>query len=459
MNVFGYELTIARKAAAVAQRVPLRPLSGRMGGWWPVIREPFTGAWQQNQELVLDSVLANPYVFACVRLISSDIGKLRLRLVEQDAIGIWHETTNPAWSPVLRRPNEYQTVNKFVEQWLISKLTTGNTYVLKSRDQRGVVDALYVLDPQRVTVLVSPDGAVYYQLNRDDLSGLPEEARTVPAREIIHDRYLCLFHQLIGVSPIFACGLAALQGLKMQSNSTTFFGNGAVPGGIITAPGHIDDDTAKRIKDYWDSNYSGANVGKVAVLGDGLAYEGVSMTAVDAQLIEQLQWTGATIATCYGVPIYMIDESKSSGSYANDEPRLQHYYAQCLQALINAFELCLDDGLALPSPFGTEFDIDDLIWMDTSTKTKAASDAIGSGALSPDEARRKWYGLGPVAGGDTPYMQQQYFSLAALDERDSAQPFAKAAPAPPAVPAQSTDGGTAAFAAALRKHLELDDAA
>ena len=54
--------------------------------------------------------------------------------------------------------------------------------------------------------------------------------------------------------------------------------------------------------------------------------------------------------------------------------------------------------------------------MVTATKTKAAAEAIGAGALSPNEARFKYFGLGKVEGGDTPYMQQQNFSLAALAE-------------------------------------------
>jgi hypothetical protein len=84
--------------------------------------------------------------------------------------------------------------------------------------------------------------------------------------------------------------------------------------------------------------------------------------------------------------------------------------------------------------YGTEFDIDDLIWMDTATKVKAAHDAIGAGGMSPDEARRKYFGLGPVTGGDTPYMQQQMFSLKALAQRDANEPFAAPTPAPMVLP-------------------------
>src|SRR5215813_8029451 len=209
----------------------LSPITGR-SGWYPVVRESFTGAWQQNVEVNQETVLSYFAVFSCVTLIATDIAKLCLRLVEKTKDGIWVETDSPAFSPVLRKPNRFQTIIKFVEHWLISKLIQGNTYVLKARDNRGVVIGLYVLDPTRVTPLVATDGSVFYQLRRDDLSGLRQnEMVTVPAREIIHDTMVTLFHPLVGVSPIYACGQAAVQGLAIQSNSTKFFSNSSTPGG------------------------------------------------------------------------------------------------------------------------------------------------------------------------------------------------------------------------------------
>ncbi len=414
--------TIARTKALGIQ---LQALSGR-GGWWSVIREPFLGAWQRDQEIRMDTVLTYSAVYSCVTLIASDIAKLCLRLVQESSDGIWTETDSPAFSPFLRRPNRYQITTKYVEQYIVSKLIHGNAYVLKQRDNRGVVIAGYVLDPTRVTPLVATDGSVYYELKRDDLSGLPLDVVTVPASEIIHDTMVSLYHPLIGLSPIYACGLAAMQGLSIQGNSNKLFSNGSIPGGVLTAPGAINDETAQRLKAYWDTNFTGDNVGKVAVLGDGLKYEGMAFKAVDMQLIEQLKWTGETVCTCFHVPAYMVGIGPPP-PYANIGPLLQQYYSQCLQSLIKNFEDHHDKGLGLGPDFGnqygTEFDINDLIWMDAETKTKAASDSIGSGGMSPNEARKQFFGLGKVTGGDTPYMQQQYFSLAALANRDQNNPF------------------------------------
>lgn len=401
----------------------LKPLSPGSNGWWPwgVIRESWTGAWQANVEVRSDTVLTYSAVFACVTLIASDIAKLRLRLVEQTADGIWQETESPAFSPFLRKPNRYQTRIKFVEQWMTSKLIHGNAYVLKERDQRGLVVAAYVLDPTRVTPLVSTDGSVYYQLRRDDLSGLSAETVTVPAKEIIHDLMVALYHPLIGVSPIFASGIAAMQGLAIQQNSQKFFSNGSNPGGVLTAPGAISDETAARLKAHWDAAYTGENVGKVAVLGDGLSYKAMAVNANDAQLIEQLRWSAETVCSCFHVLPYMIGVGPPP-PYANVEPLLQAYYSQALQILIESFELSLDEGLGMAEKIegrwlGTEFDLDDLFRMDTATKTKAAMESINSGGMSPNEARLKYFDLGPVPGGATPYLQQQYWPLSQLSER------------------------------------------
>jgi len=452
-------------ALHVKAQPQLQPLSGR-GGWWSVIREPFMGAWQRNEEVRMDTVLTYSAVFACVTLIAADIAKLALRLVSQDADGIWTEATSPAFSPLLRKPNRYQTRVKFIEQWIVSKLIHGNTYALKERDRRGVVVALYVLDPTRVTPMVAQDGSVFYELKRDDLSGLPKEAVTVPASEIIHDTMVSLYHPLVGLSPIYACGLAAMQGLSIQANSNKVFSNGSIPGGVLIAPGAISDETAARMKEQWEEKFSGDNVGKVAVLSDGLKYEQMSYNAVDMQLIDQLHWTGETVCTCFHVPPYMVGIGPPP-PYANVEPLIQQYYAQCIQSLTTNFEVCLDEGLGLlqkidGTQYGTEFDIDDLYWMDIAARNKAAADGIGSGGMSPDEARKRFYGLGRVKGGGSPYLQQQYYSLEALAQRDADKPFSKPTPAPaPALTAEPADDDedemdmAAAFTAIRRKGIEV----
>jgi HK97 family phage portal protein len=369
VRLLGFDIT-RTKAAPSGLRSP-----SAGGGWWPLVREPFTGAWQRNVSVDRETVLTFHAVFACMTLIASDVAKLRVKLVEDDGDDVWSETTNPAYSPVLRRPNPVQNRIQFWESWILSKLSRGNTYALKERDQRGVVNGLFVLNPTRVSPLVADDGSVFYRLAADNVSGVEQEI-VVPAREIIHDRFNCIFHPLVGVSPIFASGLAATQGLNIQTNSALLFANNASPGGVLTAPGHIDDANAKRLKEVWEQNYGGRNVGRVAVLGDGLHYEKMVLTAVEGQMIEQLKWTAEVVCSTYHVPPYKIGVG-ALPSYNNVQALNVEYYSQCLQILIESAELCLNEGLEMATGLGTEFDLDNLLRMDSVTQADVATKLVG----------------------------------------------------------------------------------
>lgn len=433
MNLFGLTISRQKSIPTVNATGQLASVDSRS---WVRILESFPGAWQNNVEVTVSNVTTHPAVFACTTLIMNDVSKMRLRLVQQDDDGIWNDVENPAFSPVLRRPNPYQNRIQFIATWMASKLLYGNTYVLKIRDNRQVVIGLFVLDPQRVRPLVAPNGDVFYQLDRDDLSKLPQlNGYTVPATEIIHDRWNCLFHPLVGLSPIYACGLAAVQGLNIENSSVDFFAQGGRPGGILTAPGLISPQTAKDLKDYFDANFAGENAGKVAVVGDGLKYEKLTMSAADAQLIAQLKWSDEMVCSCYHVPPYMVGLGPPP-NYNNIEALTQGYYSQGLQIHIESIELCLDEGMGLTSGdvaakrFGTEFDISDLLRMDSATLIKFLKD--GKDYFTPNEGRLL-LNLKKVTGGDVVYRQQQDFSIEALSKRDAKpDPFAGKTPQPPA---------------------------
>lgn len=410
----------------------LSPVFNRSRGWFSIM-ESFPGAWQRNVEVKFDSVLSYHADFACRTLIASDISKLRIKLVREREPGIWTEVKRNPFSAVLNKPNHFQNRIQFMEHWVLSKLQTGNTYVLKQRNQDGAVSALYILDPKLVTPLVADDGSVFYQLDTDKIASLPQSV-IVPAREIIHDRFNCFYHPLVGISPIFAGGLAAMQGLAIQNDSTAFFQNGAQPGGILSTDGEIQEDTAKRIKEHWESEYSGKNSGRVAVLGDGLKYEALKAKAVDAQLIEQLKWSATVVCSVYHVPPYKVGVGDLPANSTIESLNLE-YYSQCLQVLMESIELCLDEGLGTGANLGTEFDTDNLLRLDTVSQMEAMDKS--KGILTPNEMRKK-LGYAPTDGGDSPMVQQQNFSLEALAKRDAqADPFNPSASSQPLTTAET----------------------
>lgn len=402
------------------------------GGWtspwyWPgAVLESFAGAWQRNVvEAPVSTLLSFSAVYACIAGISNDIGKLRMKLM-RDVDGIRVEVTeNLPWLPLLRNPNHYQNRIQFFVVWMLSKLMYGNTYVLKGRDARGVVNRLYVLHPTCIKALVAEDGSVFYGLQRDDLVGLTDEVLedlkerygeiAIPSSEIIHDRMNPLWHQLVGVSPLYACGNSATLGAAIQGNSTKFFQNKAMPGGMLTAQGSISDETAARLKATFESNFGGDNVGKLLVVGDGLEFKSFSVDPDKSQTKEQFDNAVADVARAFRYPLWKLGGAMPP--YTKPDQAQTLYYMDCLQEHMEAIEECLNNGLELPAGIKTEFDIEGLMRMDTQSLYE--SNNAAKGWMKLDEQRRR-ANLGPLdKGGNTVYLQHQDYSVEALAKRDA----------------------------------------
>ena len=399
---------------------------------WARIFDWTPGAWQTHHPYEKkDSVLTHPTVFACQTLIANDMAKLPF-YIQKLVDDIWVTDPDHQYAGLLRRPNAYQTRQQFIEYWALSKLSTGNAYGLKQWTGRRIT-GVDILDPFKVTPLVSDSGEVFYRIDEDQLTPFNEGQIVVPATEIIHDRFNCLYHPLVGTSPIFAAGSVALGGLSGIKNMEKFLKNGSNASGILTAPGAISDNTAKRLSDDWNSKFNGDNSGRVAVAGDGLKFEQLRMSNVDAQLIETLKWDDEKIAAVYHVPGYMVGIG-ATPAYNNIGALLQSYYSQCLQSLIEAFEGVMDLGLDMDDNNRTQLDTDALFRLDTKTLLESLEIGGRAGIYAPDESRAR-LNLPKVPGGEYPYMQEQNYSLAALAERDAQHPLVAPPEPPPPVPA------------------------
>lgn len=410
-----FDWMTGKKSANTAQAV-------NGGDVWHTIHEPFNGAWQRNEEIEVskNDQMRHHAVFACMSLITRDIGKLKIKTKEK-VKGVSQETKSRA-NKLLAKPNHIQNTQQFFECWASQKTAYGNTYVWKVRDIYGDIWQLLILNSERVKPLVDPNGNVFYQVRKDRLFDLDEDV-VFPASEIIHDRFNCFYHPLIGLSPITACALAASQGVSIQRNAKAFFANASRPSGILVAPGAIREDVAKDMSDKWNANYSGTGTGRTAVLSDGVTYQAISVAAQDAQLVEQLKLSGEIICTAFSVPAFKVGLAPPPAGKVSDYNDI--YYSDCLQHYLESIENLLNEHLNLEPGVETEFCLDGLLRMDSSSQMEYLTKAVGGSILSPNEARAK-IGYTAVPGGESPMIQQQNYSLAAIAKRDdSADPFAK----------------------------------
>lgn len=448
MKIFG--ITITRNKEAPEQKA-LSHVSANRGGWWRVL-EPFAGAWQLNVEEKRADLLTYPTLYACIYRISSDIGKLPFRL-RQRMGGIWADTTNAAYDPVLKKPNGFQTAGQFREYWVLTKLIQGNAYVLKRRDNRGVVVDLYVLDPERVMPMVSDSGAVFYQLQTDALNTLPAnypaENLIVPASEIMHDRCMTLHHPLVGIPPLAAAYWPALKNMKIMRSATEFFANNAQPGGILTAPAGMTETDAQAVQEYWTTNFTGSKAGRVAIVGADMKFTPFAMKSIDSQMVEQMRYSDEQICQPFGIPPFKVGIGTIPAGLGVDGLN-QLYYSDALQTHIEHMEALLDEGLRISAPLGVELDLEPLLRMDEGKRAEVETKLVSGKIKTPDEGRLR-FNLAPTGGGDTLWGQHQDYPLGVLAERNDLNPAPAPVPAPPEDPEEPEEiKGMRAFLATQR---------
>ena len=401
----------------------LRSLFSSPTNYFPNVHEPFAGAWQRNMELRATSADENFAFFSCITLIANDIGKMNIVVKEKTPQGYYKIAESPQYdylANLLNYPNRYQTSQDFLMEIANSVNHTGDAYVYKSGSNPLKPDALYILNANSCQAEVLNDGTVTYRAAADKYAGIYEDT-IIPSEHIIHILINPLFDPLCGISPLFAAALNVHQAIAMGKTSFEFYQNSARPSGLLIAPTHIDNETAKSIKERFVEATSKKNAGNVVVLGDQMDYKPMTITSAEQQLIEQLKFNTEAICACFHIPVWKILGGNTT--FTNIEAQSQTYYNDALFPLVKQIEEKLNRGLGIdPRKAWIELDKSAILQMDSATRFKNHSDAIKGGWMTPNEARLD-EDLKPLNGGDTVYMQQQNYSLEALAKRDAGDPL------------------------------------
>jgi HK97 family phage portal protein len=117
-------------------------------------------------------------IYACVRIISEDIGTLPLHIKTRTESGKGKVQNGHPVARLMRRPNPYMNGIDFRCALIASLELYGNSYaIVRERDKRGYATRLDLLDPKGVTP-VAGDIDLYYSV-----AGISE---LVPSRDMVH---------------------------------------------------------------------------------------------------------------------------------------------------------------------------------------------------------------------------------------------------------------------------------
>ena len=179
------------------------------------------------------------------------------------------------------------------------------------------------------------------QLTYTYTTGEGRMVRLDPA-EVLHIPGLG-FDGVVGYSPIALEKSAVGLSIAAEEYGSKFFGNGAMPSGVLTHPNTVKDP--KRLRESWNAAYGGsANSGKVAILEESMTFTPISIPNDAAQFLETRKFQVTEICRIFRVPPHMIGDLERA-TFSNIESQNISFAVHTIRPWLVRIEQGMDRAL------------------------------------------------------------------------------------------------------------------
>lgn len=346
-----------------------------------------------------DTAMAVSAFWACVRLIAETIASMPLRCYRTDDSGRSEDVSYALWRLLQFQPNRYQTRIEFFETLALNLVTSGNCYCAIERMPDGTPFSLLPLMSAQMRVVLDTNGDRIYQYT--DSSG---NLRAYSSESIWHVK---LFgNGVTGLSPL--AYMSQTLGVAIDSNdrAATLSASGGKTNGVLMVDKLLTKDQRAAVRENFRELTEGST-DQLFVLEADMRFERTALSPQDMQLLETRRFSVEEIARFLGVPSVLINDTASTTAWGSGIYQIvTGWYKLGLRPYLERFESSIKQHL-MPSEdwdrIDIEFDFDELLRADLATRMEANSKAIGSGQLTPDEARHS-EGRPAMPGGNAIYL-------------------------------------------------------
>lgn len=245
----------------------------------------------------------NAIAYRCVRMIAEAAASAPLKV-------------GPADHPLARllaRPNPEQTGVELMEAFYGHLQVSGNAYLEAASLGEAAPSELYVLRPDRMSVVPGADGWPVGWEHR--VGGNVRRFERDPVSNEAPILHLKLFHandDWYGLSPMEAAGYAIDIHNAGGAWNKALIDNAARPSGALVFTGaggadRLSEEQFRRLKqELEDMHVGAANAGRPMLLEGGLEWRPMSLSPADLDFIEARHAAARDIALAFGVPPMLL---------------------------------------------------------------------------------------------------------------------------------------------------------
>lgn len=344
-----------------------------------------------------EGALDSPTTLACVRVLAESLGQLPAHVFRRGADGAKDRADDHPVARLLAQPNEWTSGFEFRVGMMTQALLYGAAYAHVGRTSDGRILEVVQAPPRTITREVDPaTGEPVFRATLADGT-----QREVDRRDLLvirlpgadPSRDLSLVHHLreaIGLDKAIASHVGRL------------FSRAARPAGALKTNARLNDATAKRLQASLQAMHAGQESGRTIILEEGLAFEQMQFSSVDAQVIETWQRVTSEICRGFRVPLHLAQDWQRA-TWSNSEHMSQAFLTLTMLPWIKVWEQALARDLLTEDERDShyiEFLTADLAKADLAARFNAYTQAANAGILTINEIRAL-ESRPPLAGGDT----------------------------------------------------------
>ena len=366
-------------------------------------------------------------VFQCVTIIANGIASHPLnvyqRLFENDRTGKKITYSHPLYNILAKRPNPEMSSTTWRRTMTCHKLLWGNAYSEIERDRTNRIIAIWPRNPARTRPVRAtssvtmegttyPPGTMFYEtfdfmkdsqiMEQDSDNQNYGMRRLVLTEDMLHFPGLSLDGRL-GQDVVNLARQAIGLSLATEKYGAKFFGNGAIPHGILGVPGDMTDVQWEVLKRSWAESHGGENQHKTGVLPPGVTYTKTGSSPEEGQMLQTRQHQRLEIASFFNVPGHMVGVNGDDAGKSSVEQSSIEFKLFCLDPHAVDYEQELEFKLfpqvgQSANKFFASFDMRKLMYPDATSRAALYGSGKQWGYLNTNDIH-ELEGMNPVEDG------------------------------------------------------------
>ena len=193
-------------------------------------------------------------------------------------------------------------------------------------------------------------------------------------------------------------------GMSGQAYTSSFFNGNARPAGIISVKNQLNDESWGRLKSMWQKATAAlrSQENKTMLLPAELDYKALTVSPVDAQIIDMSKLNRSMIAGIFNVPAHMINDLEKA-TFSNITQQAIQFVRYTIMPWVTNWEQELNRRLftraELAAGYYVRFNLTGLLRGTPQERAQFYHFAITDGWMSRNEARA-FEDMNPVDGLD-----------------------------------------------------------